>query len=336
MRQVAIFLLCALIAGTSTSSCGGNRKAETAKETDNPTAATNRLGSFNADSAYRYIEEQVAFGPRVPGTAAHDSCRDYLVDFFERVGADSVFVQKGEAVAFNGDRLPISNIIAGFNTDKPRRVALAAHYDTRPWADKDNTHEQRQKPIPGANDGASGVGVIMEIARNLALKRPDVGVDLILFDAEDYGNADSFSDSEDTWCLGSQYWAAHIAPYTVANKPVYGILLDMVGGRNARFHYEVYSWTNARLPSIKVWSEAERLGLSHIFIPELGGAVVDDHIQMTAAGIPTTDIIELQNTETQTFPPYWHTLRDDMSNIDRSTLDAVGSTVLNVVYKERN
>lgn len=319
------------------ASCGGSKDSGSTANTSNETATTtgHRLGSFNADSAYRYVFEQMAFGPRVPGSEGHKACKDYLIDFFTRIGADSIVVQNAKVKAFNGDVLPISNIIVGYNVDKTRRIALAAHWDTRPWADKDNTHENRQMPVPGANDGGSGVAVLMEIARNLSMKRPDVGVDLILFDAEDYGNTDNFAGSDETWCLGSQYWANHVEPYTMGNKPIYGVLLDMVGGRNARFHYDVFSWANAKMPTIKIWSEAEKLGFSHIFIPEIGGAVIDDHIQMTNVGIPTTDIIEIQNSETQTFPPYWHTLKDDMSNIDSSTLDAVGSTVLNVVYKER-
>lgn len=189
--------------------------------------------------------------------------------------------------------------------------------------------------MPGANDGGSGVGVLLEIARNLAAKQPSIGVDIAFFDAEDYGKYEGFEDSSDTWCLGSQYWAKNMIPYSAYNKPVYGILLDMVGGRGARFHYELFSQEYARLATVKVWGEAEKLGYSDYFIREKGAPVTDDHVVLTRAGIPTTNIIESINSETQSFNPTWHTLDDTMANIDRASLKAVGETVLNVVYKER-
>ncbi|MDE6121322.1 MAG: M28 family peptidase, partial [Muribaculaceae bacterium] len=192
----------------------------------------------------------------------------------------------------------------------------------------------RKQPVLGANDGGSGVAVLLEIARNLALKNPTVGVDILLTDVEDYGNAKSFTSDEESWCLGSQYWAANM-PYDSDNLPVYGILLDMVGGRDARFHYEAYSHANARVPASKVWSEAQRLGLSSRFIPAMGGNITDDHVFITRAGIPTVDIIETLNDVTSSFPATWHTEYDNLENIDRSSLKDVGTTVLNVIYKEK-
>ena len=195
--------------------------------------------------------------------------------------------------------------------------------------------ENRNKPIPGANDGASGVGVLLEIARNLAIEAPAVGVDILFVDGEDYGNAGGFSDNQETWCLGTQYWTKNMVPYTKNNRPIYGILLDMVGGKNARFHREYFSNTNAPNQTVRIWSEAAHLGLKDIFVNEIGGSIVDDHIFMAKAGIPTVNIIETMNVETSNFPPTWHTHADNMDNIDRRSLDAVGKTVLNVVYKEK-
>ena len=176
-----------------------------------------RLGAFSADSAYNYIAGQVSFGPRVPGSDGHRACRDYIVETLRRHGADSIIVQQATVEAYNGDRLPISNIIAGFNLQSAKRILLAAHWDTRPWADMETSETLRQRPIEGANDGGSGVGVLLEIARNFAAKRPSVGVDLFFIDAEDYGNSDGFGMNADTWCLGSQYWAQNMVPYKADN-----------------------------------------------------------------------------------------------------------------------
>lgn len=315
---------------TSTDQAGG--QAQTQEAT---TQNVQLLGAFSPDSAYRYIQEQVDFGPRVPGTEGHARCRQYIIDKLESFGADSILLQDAEVTAYNGDKLPITNIIAGFNTDNPRRVLVAAHWDSRPWADQDTDSELRQKPVIGANDGASGVAVMLEMARNFANKRPNVGVDFIFFDGEDYGDNSGFGDRQESWCLGSQYWADHLIPYNINNMPIYGILLDMVGGRDARFHYEMFSHDNAPTPTLKVWSEAERLGYDNVFVKSMGGAVTDDHIYMTRAGIPTTDVIETINNETSSFPPTWHTAHDDMKSIDKGTLKAVGETVLNVLYKEK-
>ncbi len=294
------------------------------------------MGEFSADSAYSYVARQVAFGSRVPGTASHDSCATWI-ETRMRAWADSVIVQKGTVAAFDGTVLPITNIIAGFNLPQTKRILLVAHYDTRPWADRESDPELHNTPIPGANDGGSGTAVLMEIARNLARKAPTVGVDILFVDAEDYGPGEtSISDTGfDGWCLGSRYWTQNMIPYGNHNLPAYGILLDMVGGRDAVFHYEYFSQRDAVTPTVKVWSEAMQLGYENIFCRQVGGAVNDDHLVITAAGIPTTDIIESNSKSTGSFPDTWHTLDDNLENIDPDVLDAVGKTVLNVVYKER-
>ncbi len=317
----------------SCSCTGRSGTAGTAVTAEKPAALL--LGAFNADSAYNFISRQVAFGPRVPGTESHERCAEYLIGELKRIGVDTMYVQRGKVTAFNGDVLPITNIIAGFNSTSLKRVLLVAHWDTRPWADNETDPEKRNTPIPGANDGASGVGVILEIARNLSHTPANIGVDILLVDAEDYGDSSFFEDTTESWCLGSQYWVENMVPYSIRNLPGYGILLDMVGGKGARFHQESFSRQNASDATIKIWNEAKKLGHDNVFIDAMGGAITDDHIFLTHAGIPTVDIIESVNHITGSFPPTWHTLSDDMSGISRSTLKAVGETVLNVIYKEK-
>lgn len=329
MPFLYVLMLCAALACTYCARADGNKNASAPQPESSDTAPHK---AFNADSAYAHVARQVSFGPRVPGTPGHSRCREYIIGALQAAGVDTVFSQNAEVIAFNGDKLPLTNIIARISPEKQRRVLLAAHWDTRPWADNDDDAAMRDKAIPGANDGGSGVGVLLELARNLAAERPAVGVDLFFFDAEDYGTN---GGDADTWCLGSQYWAQHPVPYVDGKLPAYGILLDMVGGRDARFYVEALSLYNAESATLKVWSEARRIGYGDVFCNEVGGAVTDDHLMLSRAGIPTVDIIELNNVATQSFPPTWHTHNDNMEYIDRSTLRAVGETVLSVIYKEK-
>lgn len=286
---------------------------------------------FNADSAYNYIKAQVDCGPRVPGTDAHRRCAAMLVEMLKNCGADTVLEQKTVVTAFNGDKLPINNILARYNTENPKRILLVAHWDTRPWADAEKDASKHSMPIPGANDGGSGVGVLLEIARNFGEKLPSVGVDILLTDAEDYGQA---GGSDESWCLGTQYWVRNM-PYQTSNLPVYGILLDIVGGLDAHFCREYFSDYYASAINDKVWAAAAAAGYASRFVNSSEGAVTDDHIYINKAGIPCIDIIECANQATGSFPPTWHTLSDDMKSIDRTTLKAVGQTVINVIYNER-
>ena len=287
---------------------------------------------FNADSAYRNVKSQVDCGTRVPGSEGHAKCEKYLIGELKRYGADSILEQKTTVTAFNGDKLPINNIMGRFNLSAERRVLLLAHWDTRPWAEEDSDESLRKKPIPGANDGGSGVGVLLEVARCVQLEKPSIGVDILFVDAEDYGQTES--SDEDTWCLGTQYWVMN-HPYKVGEMPMYGILLDIVGGVDALFHREVASNQVAKSIVDKVWAMAALSGYESVFINEEGGAVMDDHIYVNQAGIPCIDIIESKNAKTQSFPPTWHTHADNMSNISRTSLKAVGQTVLNVIYNEK-
>ncbi|TYZ13409.1 M28 family peptidase [Hymenobacter lutimineralis] len=297
---------------------------------------------FNADSAYAYVARQVAFGPRVPNSKAHVNTGDWLVREFKKYGL-TVREQPFEAMAFDGKMLKSRNIIAQFNPQAARRVAIFSHWDTRPFADKDKEH--KNAPLDGACDGASGVGVALEMARVLAAQpdslQPKVGVDFILFDAEDYGHDDTTQGNltnqlealgKDSWCLGSQYWAQNVLP--VGYKASYGVLLDMVGAKNGKFSREQLSRQYA-LPIVgKVWDTAAQLGYSDFFLFKDMGGITDDHVYTNQAGVPTIDIIDTLPFGDETFPAYHHTTQDNMSVIDRRTLKAVGQTLVQVLYGE--
>ncbi|MDE6048356.1 MAG: M28 family peptidase [Paramuribaculum sp.] len=319
-----------LAAAVILTSCSG----VASKKENNVTVPEEPTVKFNADSAYSFIKKQVDFGPRVPGSDSHARCADYLIDELKRHGIDTVYTQTGQMTAFNGDILPIKNIIGSINPEKNERVLIAAHYDTRPWADNESDEEKSRQPIDGANDGASGAGVILELARILAVNRPEIGVDFLLVDAEDYGNSSGVGSHEDSWCLGTQYWCKNDI-YTSQNRPKYGIVLDMVGGRDARFHREYYSVRNAAKTVDKVWGAAARAGFSSYFPNQIGGALIDDHLFISRNGIPCIDIVECNNARTGSFPATWHTHQDNMSNIDTAPLRAVGQTVLNVLLSEK-
>ncbi len=289
---------------------------------------------FSADSAYNYVQKQVDFGPRVPNTQAHVQCAAYLTETLKKFGAE-VHVQNVKLTAYNGDVLNASNIIGVYNPSSTKRILLCAHWDCRPWSDHDPDPANRYKPVTGANDGASGVGVLLEIARQLSDSLPAVGVDIVLFDAEDYGPHEDYSGkTEDAWCLGSQYWAKN--PHVQSYNAMYGILLDMVGDANATFYKEYFSKYYAATIVNKVWNMAQELGFNDYFIHQAGGAVTDDHYYVnTLTGIPCIDIIDYKPSGKSGFVPYWHTVSDTMENISKNTLHAVGTTVLQVIYAEK-
>lgn len=331
-KKLGIFAVIILFLG----SCGGeeSRPIKPA-EGDQPTEIIRvQTPVFNQDSAYQFIQSQVDFGPRVPNTQAHIECAIWMEQTLANYGATTL-VQEAVVTAFNGDKLNMKNIIAQFSPEKSKRVMLFAHWDTRPVADKDT--DRKSEPIDGANDGGSGVGVLLEIARQFSLKQPTIGVDIILFDAEDYGTFEgSISSMQDSWCLGSQYWANN--PPIPNYQPNYGILLDMVGAKNAQFPKEYISVYHARNVVEKVWSTANKLGYGNYFIDtELNQyqAITDDHLYVNAlANIPSIDIISYDPRE-NTFGDFHHTHADNMKIIDKNTLKAVGQTVMDVIYQER-
>lgn len=282
---------------------------------------------FSGDSAFYFVKSQTDFGPRVPNTSAHKRCADFLKKCLNKY-CDSVIVQDFKADAFDGTKLNGYNIIGSFNPEKSKRIVLASHWDSRPWADEDPDEANHAKPIDGANDGASGVGVLLELARQLSIKSPEVGVDIVFFDAEDYGtNNNSLS-----WGLGAQYWSHNAA--ATGYHAEYGILLDMVGDAGAHFRFEGISYQKASAPLLKVWTTASRLGLGDIFQPQLANPITDDHsFVIEYAHIPMIDIIH-QEPGTG-FPKTWHTLDDNINHIDKEMLATVGKTILCVIYNEK-
>lgn len=322
------FAACCLLAA-----CSGSGAARNTAAVDAAPSRSDSV-SFDADSAYAYVKAQVDLGPRVNNTEAHRRCEELIATTLRRHGADTVVEQCASVTDHKGNRLAINNIMGRYNPDATRRILLMAHYDTRPTADAESDPQRRMMPVPGANDGASGAGVLLEIARHIGADKPDIGVDLLFVDAEDVGADSGLTDTEDTWCLGTQHWTANM-PYTSADTPAFAILLDMVGGAGAQFHPEYYSVRYAPDINAKVWSMAHASGFASTFPTRPGGGVTDDHLFVNRAGIPCIDIIECNNPATGSFPPYWHTLADDMSIIDPSTLKAVGQTVLNIIYSEQ-
>lgn len=296
-----------------------------------------RVPVFSGDSAYHFVQQQVDFGPRVPNSAAHQKTGDFLVRKLKEYGA-LVVEQSFSTESFDGQRLKLRNIIASFYPDKTKRILLAAHWDTRPFADKDR--EQPNAPFDGANDGASGVGVLLEVARLLHKSGgPTVGVDIILFDGEDWGEPENKQSAvalpkgqDSWWCLGSQYWAKnkHKSNYSA----YYGILLDMVGGKNSTFYKEGYSQFYAPSVVEQVWTTAGNLGYSHLFSNADQGSVTDDHYYVTTlAKIPMIDIINFDPIS-KNFGASHHTTQDNMEGISKETLHLVGNTLLHVVYQE--
>ena len=332
-----IIAYCAAIA-FAVMSCGSEKQGHNTSEgqsagSDTVKVTANQRPEFSADSAKKYLKEQVELGPRVPGTPANIKCREYIVDKMTQFGVDTVYIQKFMATTFDGKKIEGGNVFGQLNPEKNTRVLLAAHYDTRTWADNEPTVDKRDTPIDGANDGASGVAVLLELARQFAANNPKVGVDFLFVDIEDHGNSDGWELHNDSWCLGSQYFAAN-QPYHASNRPVYGIVLDMVGGLDARFHREYFSEKYAPHVVNRVWQTASQLGYGETFINQLGGSLIDDHLPLSKGGIPTIDIVECNNVQTGGFPPTWHTTQDNLSNISATTLKAVGNVVSEVIYTQ--
>ncbi len=314
-----------------TFSCSGE-KSKAKQVSDNEQITAQTLPPFNTDSAYIYIQNQVNFGPRVPGTPAHDSCGQYLSNELKRLGAN-VIEQSVKLTLYNNQTIQAKNIIGSFQPENNDRILLFAHWDTRPYADHDPNPANYNTPIDGANDGASGCGVLLEVARQIQLKQPKSGIDIIFFDAEDWG-APSFNKKHDEssgYCLGSEYWSKN--PHKKNYTANFGILLDMVGAPDAVFYKEYYSMKYAANIVQKIWESAQSLGYGKYFINAEGGGIEDDHIHViNNLKIPCVDIIHYDPQTEKGFGSYWHTLDDNMNNIDKSTLRAVGETVISVIY----
>lgn len=322
MRHTRILLafgsLC-LVLGLA--QCGNATDDNAEGETKIEKTITVQSDLFSADSAYRFIEQQIAFGFRIPGTPEHKNCADWLYKQLLK-NCDTAYYQKGQTQTHTGKTIPVYNLIGSFNPKASKRILFGAHWDSRPVADQDRN--DTDKPIVGANDGASGVGVLLEISRILDTLPADMGLDIIFFDAEDLG----VSEFENSFCLGSQYWAKnpHIPNYSARM----GVLLDMVGGKDAAFLWEANSnqWGSFLLSHI--WSIAQELGYQTNFKTQTTGLVIDDHVYVyKGRGIPMIDIIDYN--QDRGFPEQWHTHDDDITHIHKPTLQAVGHTLENLL-----
>ena len=287
---------------------------------------------FNADSSYAFVKTQVDFGPRIPGTKAHANCAAWMVEKLKTYIPD-VIIQKGVATTFDQRKFELKNIIASYKPEISKRILLCAHWDTRPFADRDEGKNMNRQ-FDGANDGASGVGVLIEIARQLSIAQPNIGVDIILFDLEDYGETENstFPEMKDSWCLGAQHWARN--PHKPGYFAQYGILLDMVGAKDAVFPREGASMHYAAGVVDKVWKAAANLGYANYFINSTTGAITDDHLYVNQiANIPCINIVHYK-TDERDFFEHHHRVTDNMDQIDVGTLKVVGQTVLKVVFED--
>lgn len=300
----------------------------TLSEKPKPNIPQVAVPDFNSDSAFLFVKKQVDFGPRVPNTAAHQKCAAWLVKEFKRYGF-VVIEQKVQAPYYKGGIFNGVNIIAQYKPEIQKRICIAAHWDSRNEAEKDT--KDTNKPIDGADDGASGVGVLLELARTLHNNPLDVGVDLICFDLED--NGDNGGNNE-SWCLGSQHWSKNL--HRPGYSPYYAILLDMVGAKGARFYKEGASMQVAPQTVDKIWGLAISLGYSEYFLLAKRPAITDDHVFVIRnAGIPMIDIVNMPNDE-KLFGDHHHTHADNLSIIDRNVLKAVGQTMTAVIYQTHN
>lgn len=328
---ISLFLSLIIVGLLSCSGTGQQERTGTAPGDTRPERV--RVPVFNADSAFAFVETQVGFGPRVPNTPAHQACGDWLAETLGRF-TDTLYIQEARVRAFDGTILNIRNIIGSFQPERRNRILLCAHWDSRPFADWDEDPARHYTPIDGANDGASGVGVLLEIARQLSQHPVRPGVDIIFFDAEDYGKHEAATGADgDTWALGAQHWARN--PHRSDYQANFGILLDMVGAENATFKKEGFSMLFAPGIVRRVWETGQRLGYGNFFLNQEGTYVTDDHYYVnTIRNIPTINIIHLDDGTPHGFFPQWHTTDDRLEFIDRGTLKAVGQTVLTVLFEE--
>lgn len=280
---------------------------------------------FNADSAYSFVAQQCQFGPRVPGTEAHSKCGDWIKGKLKSY-CNQVIEQNPTLTTFDGHKFTGRNFVGVFNPKAEQRLLFVAHWDCRPWADNDPDSTKRKEPVMGANDGASGVAVLLEVARLFRDKQPKIGIDILFTDLEDWGT----EQKEDSWALGTQYWVRN--PHVNGYHPMYGVLLDMVGASGATFQQEIISLQMAGPIVNEVWNTAILSGYTNFFKTTQGGAVTDDHLYINKAGIACIDVIDLRQGTESGFFNGWHTTHDTIDQIDRATLKAVGQTVCNLAF----
>jgi glutaminyl-peptide cyclotransferase len=311
LRSLSWFML---IAAPFSASCsrGGGETLPLEARADRP--------DFPADTAFKLLAQQVAFGPRIPGQPGHERQLQWMRSYLA-ARADSLEVQGFTTTTTGGETLHLTNLIAHFQPERQDRVLLITHWDTRPLADQSADEADRQKPVPGANDGASGTAVLMQLADMLKKQPPPVGVDLLFVDGEDYGpsTADMF--------LGATYFVQHLP---AGYKPLYGVLLDMIGDQQLHIPVEGYSAQNAPEVVQRVWSVARDLGYGDVFVPDAGGAISDDHVALNQGGIRTIDLIDFDYGPGNRF---WHTPQDLPENTSAKSLGIVGEVMAELVYR---
>ncbi len=313
MRSVPILVLASLVAA-----CGGDAQKGSAAQRDGASTATST--GFNGAAAYDYAKAQVAFGPRVPGTPAARQAGDWIIRQM-RARADTVIVQGFDYTTADGKKLQLRNILARFRPDKKERVLYLTHWDSRPVSESAATEAERKMPVPGANDGASGVGMFVALGDVLRKTKPTVGVDLLFTDGEDYGQ---FGPPEVDVLIGSKYFATHLP--SPDYKPLYGVLWDMIGDKDLRIPYEMNSFKQVPEVVSRVWQTASDLGHADVFVQESGGEIIDDHIPLLKAGLRVIDVIDL------TYPPH-HTPQDTMDKISAKSLATVGDIATALVTR---
>lgn len=309
--MLVILLLCML------SGCKGDAKNGSAAQ--RPAAATTT--GFSGDAAYNYAKAQVAFGPRVPGSPAAKQAGDWIIRQM-RARADTVIVQSFTYTTADGKKLPLRNILARFRPDLPNRVLYLTHWDSRPISESATTEAEKNMPVPGANDGASGVGMFVALGDVLKKTKPVVGVDLLFTDGEDYGQ---FGPPEVDVLIGAKYFATHLP--SPGYKPLYGVLWDMIGDKDLRIPYEMNSFQQVPDVVSKVWQTAADLGHADVFVEESGGSITDDHMPLLNAGLRVIDVIDL------TYPPH-HTPQDTMDKISPKSLGIVGDVATALVTRK--
>ncbi len=311
---ISLIIFGACAAGTASDNSAGNDSVGV--------SASSAEEAFSPDSAYAFLKKQVEFGPRVPNTAAHRATALWLESKLRQY-TDTVTVTDFHPTTFDNVRLNARNLFAQINPSAGQRTLLLAHWDTRPWADQDPDPAKRKTPVDGANDGASGVAIILELARVLKANGYSGGIDFLFVDAEDWGS----EGDDDSWALGAQHFAQN--PPLAGYAPARAILLDMVGGKNPTFTREYFSEKSHPALNQSIWEKARLLGYGDIFLNSVAGAVTDDHVRLIEAGIPSVDIIEYHPG--QGFNPTWHTTADNLDNIDKNTLGAVGNVIYAVI-----
>ncbi len=325
MMKHNIHLIIYIAAIIAVSACSTTKK----QVSEQPTVSI----QFDADSAYTFCAAQCAFGPRIMNSEAHEQCAQWITSKFQQYGYQ-VEHQRADLKGYNGTVLKSTNIIARQNKSATQRILICAHWDARPWADNDPDSTNWRKPVMAANDGASGVAVMIELAR--LLQKHDsarIAVDFICFDAEDWGIPQWEDEADgDSWALGAQHWAKNYR----GKDYQYGILLDMVGGQGAKFYRELFSMQYARSIVDKVWQAAGAAGYGSMFVNDTGGYVTDDHVPVNeTAKIPCIDIINhYPDCQQSSFGPTWHTIYDDMQHIDKNTLEGVGQTLVQLIFSE--